>query len=298
VKYLKEEWEVPVFFITFAHHFNNRLCGHAHSIPDKGKLLLDQSKNLNKGFNENGRRIARELLGLDRNLDRNPKLGYRILLDVKHMSATSRKEYYEEIVLPCLMNGDPIPVIASHCGYSGIEKLEDHIRNYDQEVDDYSDSRTQKFNAWNINICDEDIEVILKSGGVFGLSFDQRILGITKKDKETNRNGIQLLWENMKGIVSGVYSNENLTDDQKSQIWKSMTIGTDFEGLIDPTDFYPTALEFEIFANNLVFEIDQERQKSESLFLAHLKSREDCEKLVDDFCFTNAENFVLRNFPV
>jgi len=298
VKYLKEEWEVPVFFITFAHHFNNRLCGHAHSIPDKGKLLLDQSKNLNKGFNENGRRIARELLGLDRNLDRNPKLGYRILLDVKHMSATSRKEYYEEIVLPCLMNGDPIPVIASHCGYSGIEKLEDHIRNYDQEVDDYSDSRTQKFNAWNINICDEDIEVILKSGGVFGLSFDQRILGITKKDKETNRNGIQLLWENMKGIVSGVYSNENLTDDQKSQIWKSMTIGTDFEGLIDPTDFYPTALEFEIFANNLVFEIDQERQKSKSLFLAHLKSREDCEKLVDDFCFTNAENFVLRNFPV
>ncbi|MDG1278485.1 MAG: hypothetical protein P8O16_14475 [Algoriphagus sp.] len=298
VKYLKEEWEAPVFFITFAHHFNNRLCGHAHSIPDKGKILLNQSRNLNKGFNEKGRRIARELLGLNKNLERDPKFGYRILLDVKHMSAQSRKDYYEEIVLPCLMNGDQIPVIASHCGYSGIEKLQDLINNYDLEKDDYTDPKTNQFNAWNINVCDEDIEVILKTAGMFGLSFDQRILGITKKDKDSPRNGIQLLWENIEGIVKGVYSNKNLSEDQKFQIWKSMTIGTDFEGLIDPTDFYPTALEFEIFANNLVFEIDQARKKSNSKYLDHLQSREDCEKLVDDFCFNNAEAFAIRNFPI
>ncbi len=298
VHYLKQEWEVPVFFITFAHHFNNRLCGHAHSIPDKGKILLNQSRNLNKGFNNNGRRIVRELLGLNKNLERDPTLGYRILIDIKHMSALSRKEYYEEIILPCLMNGDRIPVIASHCGYSGMDRLQDLIDNYECEVDDYTDPKTGKFNAWNINVCNEDIEIILKTRGIFGLSFDQRILGITKKDKGTNRNGIQLLWENIEGIVQGVYENGRLNESEKAQIWKSMTIGTDFEGLIDPTDYYPTALEFEIFSNNLVFEIDQARKEKNKTYLAHLESREDCERLVDDFCYNNAENFALQNFPV
>ena len=298
VKYLKTKWEVPVFFITFAHHFNNRLCGHAHSIPDKGKILLNQSSNMNAGFQENGKRIVRELLSLTKNLERNPEFGYRILIDVKHMSAQSRKDYYEEIIIPCLINGDRIPVIASHCGYSGLETLQEHIDNYDSEKDDYTDKKMKKFNAWNINICDEDIIIILKTGGIFGLSFDQRILGITKNDKGKHRNGIQLIWENIEGIVKGVYSNVNLSEDQKLRIWKSMTIGTDFEGLIDPTDFYPTALEFDLFSNNLVFEIEQARKNPEATHLSHLKSREDTERLVDDFCFNNAEAFVLENFPI
>jgi microsomal dipeptidase-like Zn-dependent dipeptidase len=297
VKYLKSEWEVPVFFITFAHHFNNRLCGHAHSIPDKGKILLNQSSNMNAGFHENGQRIVRELLSLNKNLERDPEFGYRILIDVKHMSAQSRKDYYEEIVIPCLTNGDRIPVIASHCGYSGLETLQEHIDNYNFEKDDYTDKKTKKFNAWNINVCDQDIEIILKTGGIFGLSFDQRILGITKKEKNKPRNGIQLLWENIEGIAKGVYSNPNLTEAQKLNIWKSMTIGTDFEGLIDPTDFYPTALEFDIFSNNLIFEIEQARKDPEAIHLSQLKSREDTEQLVDDFCFNNAEAFALENFP-
>lgn len=298
VKSLKSEWEVPLFFITFAHHFNNRLCGHAHSIPDKGKILLNQNRNLNSGFNDNGFRIVRELLGLNKSLVKDPEYGYRILIDVKHMSAKSRKDYYEQIILPCLMNGDRIPVIASHCGYSGIDTLQTHIDNGDLEKDDYTDEKTGKFNAWNINICDEDIEMILKTRGIFGLSFDQRILGLTEKDKKKPRNGIQLLWENIEGIVKGVYANQNLNQEQKQLIWKSMTIGTDFEGLIDPTDYYPTALEFDLFSNNLVFEIEQARKDPSASHLSHLKSREDTEQLVDDFCFNNAEDFLLRNFPI
>jgi hypothetical protein len=166
------------------------------------------------------------------------------------------------------------------------------------ENDDYTDEKTGKFNAWNINICDEDIIIILKTGGIFGLSFDQRILGITKKDKDTPRNGIQLLWENIEGIAKGVYSNVNLSEDQKLKIWKSMRIGTDFEGLIDPTDFYPTPLEFDIFSNNLIFEIEQARKNPKATHLSHLKSRKDNERLVDDFCFNNAEAFTLENFPI
>ncbi|MFT4857940.1 MAG: hypothetical protein ACI9UV_000736 [Algoriphagus sp.] len=71
-------------------------------------------------------------------------------------------------------------------------------------------------------------------------------------------------------------------------IWKSIMIGADFEGLIDPTDFYPTALEFDIFSNNPIFEIKQGRKNPEATKFSHLKSREDNERLVDDFCFKNA----------
>ncbi len=299
VQEIKNKWTVPIFFITFAHHFDNRLCGHAHSIPDLGKLLLDQRTNLNSGFNPDGRRILRELLGLDKSLIKDVGLGYRILIDVKHMSATSRMEFYSEVVLPCLQKGDRIPVIASHCGYSGISTLAKHIELFSKEKDDFCDT-SGKFNAWNINMCDEDIEIIVKTGGLFGISFDQRILGITKKDlkdKTSKRNGIQLIWENIEGIVKSAYSNPNLTEIQKPQIWKCITIGTDFEGLIDPVNPYPTALQFELMANNLVSEIDQARKKPENKHLAHIKSIEDAEKLVDDFCFNNAEAFVKENYP-
>lgn len=296
VQTIKREWPVPVFFITFSHHFDNHLCGHAHSIPDKGKLLLDQRDNMNKGFSDYGKRILLELLGLTPDLEKDPALGYRILIDVKHMSAKGRKEFYGDVIKPCLAKGDRIPVIASHCGFSGKKTLQDHIDDFELECDGYCDA-TGKFNAWNINVCVEDIEIIIKTQGLFGLSFDQRILGITKEDKKTRRNGIELLWDNIEGIAKAAYENPNLTEEEKAKVWKCMTLGTDFEGLIDPIDHYPTVLEFELFSNNLIFEIEQARKDPKNIHLAHLKSREDTEALVDDFCYNNAEAFVLANYP-
>ncbi|MCS5489612.1 hypothetical protein [Algoriphagus limi] len=297
VKSIKKDWPTPVFFITFAHHFDNHLCGHAHSIPGMGKILMDQSKRMNAGFNNNGRRILKELLSLNSDLVRDDSLGYRVLIDVKHMSARSRKEFYS-LVKKCLEKGDRIPVIASHCGYSGISSLDQHIEWEKKEKDDYTDP-SGKFNAWNINICDEDIEMFVKTKGMFGLSFDQRILGITKEDleKNPNRNGIQLIWENIEAVLKSAYKNPNLSPSEKAQIWKSITIGTDFEGLIDPVDPFPTALEFDSFSKKLASEIDSARLEANKPHLAHLKTKEDVEKAVDDFCFNNASNFVKENYP-
>jgi microsomal dipeptidase-like Zn-dependent dipeptidase len=311
---IKNDWPVPVFFITFAHHFDNKLCGHAHSIPDMGKLLLDQSAAMNEGFNPNGERIIKELLSLNKNLEKDPKLGYRILIDVKHMSATSRKEYYDNIVSKCLEKGDVIPVIGSHCGYSGRKSLEEHIRLQDSERDDYSelsgdeshlskkakkalieDQPKGKFNSWNINLCDEDIQMIVKTGGLFGLSFDQRILGINSSDKKTDRNGIQLIWDNINAIIESAYT--NLPKEEAQKVWKCLTIGTDFEGLIDPPNPYPSVLEFGVFAGNLIFEIEQARKKPNSNHLSHFKNMEEVRKAVEDFCFNNASDFVKKHYP-
>ncbi len=316
---VKKDWPVPVFFITFAHHFDNKLCGHAHSIPDMGKMLLDQKIARNAGFNDNGRRIARELLGLNSQLEKDASLGYRILLDVKHMSALSRKEYYEEIIKPCLAKGDIIPVIGSHCGYSGRDTLETHIKLQDSERDDYcelcgDESHLKglkkkekkkiiesfpkgKFNSWNINLCDEDIEIIVKTNGLFGLSFDQRILGIKSSDPES-RNGIDLIWDNINAIAKSAYGNPNLNVEEKKRVWKCLTIGTDFEGLIDPPNPYPSVLQFGLVAQHLIAKLEEERAKPDADHLKHISTQEECRKLVENFCFNNAQDFVKDNFPV
>jgi hypothetical protein len=297
IKKDKEKWPVPMFFITFGHHFNNRLVGHAHSLPDKGNLIFDQSENMNAPIPEDGLKIIQELLGLDEQNNRKPELGYRILIDVKHMSAASRKDYYGKIVRPALMKGDTIPVIASHCGYSGRKTLQDHIDDQDLETDSWKDKEQKIFNAWNINVCDEDIKIILETKGLFGLSFDQRILGLEKKETKSPRNSIQLIWENLEGVIKAAYRSD-LPKGVKDRIWNCMTIGTDFEGLIDPVNPYATVFDFPKLEKDLINLMDKERDKPNKPHLSFIQDRGHVVQIVRDFCYNNAEAFVMENYPV
>ena len=97
--------------------------------------------------------------------------------------------------------------------------------------------------------------------------------------------------------MKSAYGNKNLSEEEKPNIWKCITIGTDLEGLIDPVSPYPTVLEFEVFAGNLIFEIEQARKGNAPKHLAHLKSVVDVRKTVEDFCFNNAANFVKLHYP-
>jgi hypothetical protein len=77
-----KSWEYPPFFITFAHHFYNELCGQAESLTSLLKKLADQSDGLNTGFTPLGEQVLRSLLDTSN--------GKRILIDVKHMSQKYR----------------------------------------------------------------------------------------------------------------------------------------------------------------------------------------------------------------
>src|SRR5690606_23504785 len=120
-----KQWPHPIFFVTIAHHFDNGICGHAHSIPDAGRLVMNQEPRMHEGFEEEddiGRRVVRALLDLDTSLE--PQGGRRILIDCKHMSPQTRRQYYAEFVTPynakAADNGWPvIPVFFSHAAYSG-----------------------------------------------------------------------------------------------------------------------------------------------------------------------------------
>src|SRR6266850_7572723 len=172
-------WEHRPFFITFANHFNNTLCGHARSLPAEARLIVDQHKNMDKGVLKQGTyEVMQELLGLDQDLQ--PTGSKRILIDVKNMSAAARSDYYKYVLRP--FNYKPankfcrIPLIASHVAYSGIDRLEVQIKNTHLEKED-PHFRINKFLAWSINLSDEDVIEVHHSRGLMGLSFDRRLLG-------------------------------------------------------------------------------------------------------------------------
>ncbi|WP_340113174.1 hypothetical protein [Maribellus mangrovi] len=287
-----KRWEQPLFFITFTHHFYNHLAGHAHSIPDIGNLLLDQSEGMNTGITEKGKKVLRYLLALDENGKYVPmKLGRRILIDVKHLSARARREYYKEFVLPSLKTDHPIPVIASHVAYSGVKTLDDHItRMPDEKNGDFSERYGHKFNNWNINICDEDVVIIFKTGGVVGINLDQRVLGVAKDDIEKNETHASYVWQNIKSMMKAVVLSDDPEIKSKKEIVNTFCLGTDFDGFIDPLNSYPTVLDFKQLAGDLIAEIEADPEKESLLFgVSH-------EKFVQKVCFDNAFDFVVKHF--
>jgi hypothetical protein len=291
-------WEHRPFFITFAHHFNNTLCGHARSFPMQSRVIFDQRKNMDKGVLKHGTyEVMQELLGLDENL--NPTGSKRIHIDVKHMSAAARSDYYRNIVRPFNIrpaNKDrKVPVIASHVGYSGIDRLEVQIKNAHLEKED-DRFRINKFLAWNINLSDEDVIEVHQSGGLIGISFDERMLGANPSSWWTNL----ALERMMRGQASKLFARTigqfvripfayNLDDPLR--IWDSLCLGTGFDGPIDPVYRYPTVLQFKTFEEDLI-EILNKMKKEEPLwFGSHQPDR-----LARKICFDNAVEFVKRNY--
>lgn len=239
-------------------------------------------------FSALGIAAARYLLSLDENNVRRDTLGRRVLIDVKHMGATARRQYYDDIVRPCLQKGDVIPVLASHVGYSGVETLADLEASYDKEVTDYQ--VVTGLNAWNINVCDEDIEVIIQTGGLLGFNFDQRIAGQLKKKKEW-KIGIELLWNNLRGMLDAVNDSTKLSHAEKVRFWDILTLGTDFEGYIDPLNEYPTALACEKLRTDLISLIQR------TVIGAYpAPPGATAETLADKICFGNVMEFLKKHF--
>ncbi len=287
-----KSWDEPLFFVTFTHHFYNYLAGHAHSIPDIGNNLIDQDEGKNEGFTEKGWKVIRLLLSLDENNNPDKSLGRRVLIDVKHLSVVARKEYYEKIVIPCYEKGDLIPVIASHVAYSGVEKLQTLIDNLDKEKDKVTANRFgHDFNCWNINICDEDVVMIFKTGGLIGINLDQRVLGINDKGaQEDESKHIGYVWQNMKAVMNAALISREKGLPPKEKIADLVCLGTDFDGYIDPANKYATVNDFGKLRSDLVEAIGKDPDRDKFLFGMTP------DQLAEKICFTNARDFVLNNF--
>ncbi len=274
-----KQWDHRLFFMALTHHFYNELVGHAQSLHGIVRKLCDQSEGLNTGFNELGWKVLRKLLD---NTD-----GKRVLIDLKHMSVQSRNEYYR--FLKTEHPDEIIPLIVSHGAVNGLrshtEKVEDDLFNYG------------KFQPDDINFFDDEIIRIAKSGGLFGVQFDERRVGseteVKKSGSVLNRRRMlfyqsKLIWNQIQHIAEVLNRNDQFA-------WGIQCIGSDNDGMVNPLNGYWTSEEMPIFDSYL--------EKHAYNFLASEQSdnlknynKLKASDIVERFMRVNTYNFLKKNF--
>lgn len=270
-----KQWEFPPLFITFAHNFNNDLCGHAHSLQPIEKFV-DQTVGLNSGFTDLGKNVLRELLSKEN--------GRPIYIDIKHMSVTSRKQYFE--ILANDYQDQIPPTIVSHGAVNGMA--------YDQQaVNDPSPG----LYVSDINFFDEEIVLIGQSDGLFAIQFDARRIAdkkLTKKHlKSLLNNGeasvsVDLIWNQIRHIAE-------VLDHNNCFAWGTACIGSDYDGTIDPLPGIWTAEYFQDLREGILLKADNYLRNKNPLTLIENKSIS-AEELTDRFFLGNSVQFVERFF--
>lgn len=163
-------------FMNLAHLEQNPLCTHAYNM----KIFDDRKlKPSGHGITPLGRDVIRKAL---------IQPG-RILIDVKHMSLRARKDYYQ--ILQDNYRSENIPIIVSHGGVTGISYQNINIAGCwpdannnlikVQYIRPAGHIAGTRFNPCSINLYDEEIGIIIRSKGIIGLNFDERLLGIKKR---------------------------------------------------------------------------------------------------------------------
>ncbi|MCD4664103.1 MAG: dipeptidase [Bacteroidales bacterium] len=244
------------FYITFAHHFWNLLCGHSDSFGIGPDIMLNQGRGKKRSFTELGKIVLRKLLHRD-NFER------RILIDIKHMSISSRKEFYKMWENEYQSIGDGFPIISSHTAVNGRHDYHDPPSFEEGEKDEFDESF---FNKSSINMFDPDIEMIHKSNGLFGLilnearlpgSESRRLLKHNKRKIRKNPNSEQagiLRNENrqeyLKCITANIFHIARVIN--RKSAWDIITIGSDFDGMIDALDTYTMGKDFPLMAKELI----------------------------------------------
>lgn len=159
---------VRIFAMNIAHLEKNDFCNHAYGIQIfKPEPFFPRSKGIsNEGL---------ELLQLMQQK--------KILCDIKHTSLFARQQLY-------LLgwHGGNWPLVCTHAGLTGIPSTArgryflshrrfgaGFLRVKHYKPAGYLEGTS--FNPSSINLYDDDVAAIVKSGGLIGLSMDQRILG-------------------------------------------------------------------------------------------------------------------------
>jgi len=288
-------WQHRPFYITFSQYFYNSLCGHAKSFSAPASFFFDQRKGLDAGLYPGCLEIWQALLGLTNTLE--PNGSSRILIDVHHMSAAARLAYYKQIIEPHnkINRDNPIPVIASHAGYSGIDYLQHAIENaptgWEQE-DHYQNG----FLNWSINLCDEDILQIFNSEGMLGLTLDYHQLGGNANAWLNNipfaplikNRSLKLIKRTLQQFIRIPFDYHM---PEPHSIWHRIALGSGFDGFMQPIERYSSVLQFNLFEQDLV-KILHEMKREDPIWFGSYRP-EDLARMI---CFNNAYNFVKKHY--
>ncbi len=325
-----KDLEYPPFFITFSHHFNNFLSGHAKSFKDAKNAVLpgfssvfNQEAAMNMGFTEFGADlITKKLLSKDN--------GRRVLIDTKHMSVQCRDEYLNLIKTI----DEPIPIICSHTAVNGIttrKKAAKIMLDKKRDEDSF-------ISRWDINLTDEDIIDIFVSDGIIGICMHdgrmpgEEFLDLLKQEsrKLGSRERVKRLHQQM--FLTNVFHvvkvnlsyiqewNANPLNQDKineKEAWKTIALGTDFDGIIDPFDHWNSSSTLNGFKArcsdaikyNFGGRADKERKRFRILDITegptkelpemefeHLKCGFDHKELIEKIFYQNVHDFCKKYF--
>ncbi|NQU88445.1 MAG: membrane dipeptidase [Mariniphaga sp.] len=301
-------------YLTLTHLATNPFCNQSYGM----KLINDKHfLPVGYGITELGYEVINKAL--------DQEIGNQIFIDIKHMSLKSRLQYYELI-----KDKNPkVPIIISHAGVSGVSYNEKPIYNYrieGEHVKAYyvkpDGLQGTEFNPWSINLYDEEIPVIIKSGGLIGMIMEQRILGIGKVDPEYFSKAE--LDDNREIIHQNLNKYKNLYQIQKSKkhddhaekyftsrylrhlcnnilhivkvggkdAWKHICFGTDYDGMIHALRFSKSADKFVKVRRKLTRVLPQmaESDPDTNYYIENIESQ------VDDILYYNGIRFLDVNF--
>lgn len=178
-----------VISINICHIQQNDFCNHAYGIQ-----FIDPSLffPIGKGLTAWGKEM------IERMLEK------KILADIKHMSLISRLQFYNLLKNHDAENEYTQPILCTHAGLTGQSMLKrtscllhqpklieavyegQAVKVYElvhgKPKSPHITSEDIYFNNSSINLYDEDIEAILLSNGLIGLSLDQRIIGFADEN--------------------------------------------------------------------------------------------------------------------
>ncbi len=168
-----------VVAINICHMQQNPFCNHAHGIQFFTPSFFYPTR---VGITQWGKEVIKTMIDK------------KILVDIKHMSLKTRWELY---TLFKDDNDDTKfiqPIICTHAGTTGLSIKDRATFLLNPPIDrglvyEVSYVKPQSkhdaecyHNCSSINLYDEDLEFIFLSGGIVGLSFDQRILGFADEN--------------------------------------------------------------------------------------------------------------------
>lgn len=226
-----------------------------------------------------------------------------VMIDIKHMGLRARLDLYA-FRKSARFNGVELPpIIATHMGVTGysvqawtnalvgntarLERKHDCVGfTLDRQIAGRWGfvNASFSFNAWSVNLMDEDIIEVLASKGIIGVSLDVRILGwqdaVSKGDVEEfmSREDFRSFFPQQYARIGGgpAGAEESWVKPTKEErhplalcfnvlhiasvgkvngfadVWDRICIGSDMDGLIDPVKICRDASNFADLRNNLM----------------------------------------------
>lgn len=278
--------DAPVLWISLCKNYANGLGGNAVSLNKTQQSIFAKVEGANLKETKLGVEVMERLLSKDQ--------GRRILVDIKHMSLEFRARYYKSIERSEIL-GDGIPVVCSHCAISGLSKKN---ALYKKKDDDTKNSNSY-LNHWQQNLCAEDISKIYASRGLIGITLDKSVLAGETALTEINQtlpNTLQRRKACIKLLMANMLTVVQVINDATA--WNILSIGSDFDELVEPLDAYPTSEDLP----QLAMDIQRFLERPEAI--NDLFTEEDIRELMFDLTpaeitnmimSLNAYNFIRKN---